>query len=75
MVVEYEKQGRLAVITLNRPEARNAVNGEVARTMESILDDFEWDAGYPPRCGLYNYDYQTHEIADTDATMLWARLL
>lgn len=33
----------------------------------SILDDFEWDAGYPPRCGLYNYDYETHEIADTDA--------
>jgi beta-glucosidase/6-phospho-beta-glucosidase/beta-galactosidase len=33
----------------------------------SILDDFEWDAGYPPRCGLYNYDYETHEISDTDA--------
>jgi hypothetical protein len=33
----------------------------------SILDDFEWDAGYPPRCGLYNYDYQTHEISETDA--------
>ncbi len=33
----------------------------------SILDDFEWDAGYPPRCGLYNYDYETHQISDTDA--------
>jgi beta-glucosidase/6-phospho-beta-glucosidase/beta-galactosidase len=32
----------------------------------SILDDFEWDNGYAPRCGLYGYDYETHEIAKTD---------
>ena len=30
-VVLYEADGRVAVITLNRPEARNAVNGAVAR--------------------------------------------
>ena len=29
-IVLYEVQGRHAVITLNRPEARNAVNGDVA---------------------------------------------
>ena len=44
-VVEYRKEGRIAIITLNRPEARNAVNGEVARSMEEILDDYESDAG------------------------------
>ncbi|MEM7017202.1 MAG: enoyl-CoA hydratase-related protein [Pseudomonadota bacterium] len=43
MVVEFEKQGNLAMITLNRPEARNAVNGEVASSMEAILDDYESD--------------------------------
>jgi enoyl-CoA hydratase len=43
MAVEYEKDGRLAIITLNRPEARNAVNGEVASEMEQILDDYESD--------------------------------
>jgi beta-glucosidase/6-phospho-beta-glucosidase/beta-galactosidase len=32
----------------------------------SILDDFEWADGYAPRCGLYGYDYQTHEIKATD---------
>lgn len=43
MVVEFEKQGRTAIITLNRPEARNAVNGEVAQRMEEILDEYEAD--------------------------------
>jgi len=43
MVVEFEKQARLAVITLNRPEARNAVNGDVARGLEAALDTYEAD--------------------------------
>ena len=34
MIVEYEKRGRTAVITLNRPEARNAVTGELAQALE-----------------------------------------
>ena len=45
MEVEYEKQDRIAIITLNRPEARNAVNGALARRMEEILDDYESDPG------------------------------
>jgi enoyl-CoA hydratase len=44
MAVEIEKQGHLAIITLNRPEARNAINGEMAQTMESCLDEFENDS-------------------------------
>ncbi|MEM7273309.1 MAG: crotonase/enoyl-CoA hydratase family protein [Actinomycetota bacterium] len=43
MVIEYEKRDRLAVLTLNRPEARNAVNGELANRMEELLDDYESD--------------------------------
>lgn len=42
-MVEFEARGRIAIITLNRPEARNAVNGEVARGMEAALDRFEAD--------------------------------
>lgn len=42
-VVESEKRDRVGIATLNRPEARNAVNGELANAMEAILDDFEAD--------------------------------
>jgi len=42
-IVQYETQGRIAIITLNRPEARNAINGDVAEAMEAALDQFEAD--------------------------------
>jgi enoyl-CoA hydratase len=42
-MVEYELQGRVAVLTLNRPDARNAVNGDVAKGMEAAIDRFEDD--------------------------------
>jgi beta-glucosidase len=32
----------------------------------SLVDDFEWQAGFPPRLGLYNYDYTAHRICPTD---------
>ena len=42
-MVETEVQGRVLVITLNRPEARNAVNGDVARGIEAAIDRLEED--------------------------------
>ncbi len=42
--VEFEKHGSLAIITLNRPDARNAVNGDVAQGMEAAIDEIESDA-------------------------------
>jgi enoyl-CoA hydratase len=42
-MVEYEVEGRVALITLNRPEARNAVNSAVANAMESAVDRMEAD--------------------------------
>ena len=42
-VILYEKRHRLAILTLNRPAARNAVNGDVAQRMEALLDDYEAD--------------------------------
>jgi enoyl-CoA hydratase len=42
-MVDYELKGHVAVLTLNRPEARNAINGEVAQAMEVALDRMEAD--------------------------------
>ena len=41
MPVDIVTEGDLAIITLNRPEARNAINGEMASTMEACLDEYE----------------------------------
>ena len=41
--VEYEKRGKIGVITLNRPEARNAINGDVAAAFEAAIDALEGD--------------------------------
>ena len=42
-IVQYERRGQVAVITLNRPEARNAVNGDVAQGLEAAIDKMEAD--------------------------------
>src|SRR5688572_134942 len=42
-MIEYEIQGHVAILTLNRPEARNAVNGEVANALEAAIDRLEED--------------------------------
>lgn len=38
-----ENDGGIAVITINRPEARNAVNGEAARGLAAAVDEFDAD--------------------------------
>ena len=43
-VVEFERRGAIALVTLNRPEARNAVSPEVSQTMAQILDEVEGDS-------------------------------
>jgi len=43
MIVDYEVEGHVALITLNRPEARNAVNADVANAMEAAIDQMEDD--------------------------------
>jgi enoyl-CoA hydratase len=43
-IVEYEVRGKVAIITLNRPEARNAVNGDIASGLEAAIDKLEADS-------------------------------
>jgi enoyl-CoA hydratase len=42
-IVTFEARERVALITLNRPDARNAVNGDVAVAMEAAIDRMEDD--------------------------------
>jgi enoyl-CoA hydratase len=42
-MVEYEVRGHVALLTLNRPEARNAVNDVIATTMTENLERIEAD--------------------------------
>ncbi|HET6875292.1 MAG TPA: crotonase/enoyl-CoA hydratase family protein [Acidimicrobiales bacterium] len=42
-VIDFEVDGHVAVITINRPEARNAVNGDVASGIEEAIDRLEGD--------------------------------
>jgi enoyl-CoA hydratase len=43
MSVDFEQRGPFAVIKINRPEARNAVNGAVAQGIEEAVDKIEAD--------------------------------
>ena len=43
MAVDFEQRGPLAVVKINRPEARNAVNGAVAQGIEEAIDKIEAD--------------------------------
>lgn len=44
-MIDYEQRGQTAVITIRRPEARNAVNAEVAQGIEAALDRLEAEEG------------------------------
>lgn len=43
MAVDFDQQGQLAIVKINRPEARNAVNGDVAQGIEAAIDRIEED--------------------------------
>lgn len=44
-VVIFEKRGAVGIITLNRPEQRNAVTDRMASEMKDICDSNGWDSG------------------------------
>jgi enoyl-CoA hydratase len=43
MVLQRERRGRVEILTLDRPEARNAVSPEVSQAIEAALDELEAD--------------------------------
>lgn len=45
MAILYEKRGRVAYITINRPEARNAIDPETMQELSDAWSDFRDDDG------------------------------
>jgi enoyl-CoA hydratase len=45
MAVEYQRRGAAAVVTIDRPERRNAVDGPTAEALSNAYDRFESDDG------------------------------
>lgn len=43
MILERERRGRVEILRLNRPEARNAINPELSLAIEAALDEIETD--------------------------------
>jgi len=43
MAVDYKKEGRIAIFTLNRPEALNAINAQLSRELNEAMLDFRDD--------------------------------
>jgi E-phenylitaconyl-CoA hydratase len=43
MAVSYEKEGRIATITINRPEAMNSLNVEIMKELRDVMMDFRDD--------------------------------
>ena len=43
MAVDYKKEGRIAIFTINRPEAMNALNDQVGQELNEAMIDFRDD--------------------------------
>lgn len=43
MILERERQGRIEILRMNRPEARNAMSPELSQAIEDVLDETETD--------------------------------
>ena len=40
MAIDYKKEGRIAIFTINRPEAMNALNAQVWQELNEAMVDF-----------------------------------
>jgi enoyl-CoA hydratase len=68
-IVTFEARDRVAVITLNRPDARNAINGDVAQAMEAAIDAMEDDDGIWVGIIQANTEGQTNPVFSAGADL------
>ncbi len=75
-MIDFQVEGRVAVIRLDRVEARNAINQEMAQAIESAIDRFEtdddlWVAILSHRGPVFSAGADLKEIAAGNADALW----
>jgi enoyl-CoA hydratase len=75
-VIDFQVEGRVAVIRLDRVEARNAINEEMAQAIESSIDRFEadddlWVAILGHHGPVFSAGADLKEIAAGNADALW----
>jgi len=75
-VIRFEVEGRVAILTLDRPEARNAINEAMATGLEAAIDRFEDDdelwVGILTHTGpAFCAGADLKEIADGNTAALW----
>lgn len=58
----YERRGSVGIITLNRPDARNAINGDVAAAVEACIDKLEAQDGVWVGVLTANTEGQTNPV-------------
>ena len=46
MSIQYTKEGRLAIFTINRPEVNNALNVEAIQELHRTVLDFPTSVGF-----------------------------
>lgn len=77
-VVETERRDNVFIITLNRPEAGNAVNAELAGGIEAALDEFEtddqlWAAILAAKGDVFSAGADLKAVAGGEAEALWTQ--
>jgi enoyl-CoA hydratase/carnithine racemase len=45
MTIRYDKDGKIATITIDRPEAMNAMDRDTSRQLAEAFQDFDQDEG------------------------------
>ena len=71
-LVQTEKRGKVFVVSINRPEKRNAVNSETANLLAQAFKSFEIDdetlvAVLHGNGGNFSSGYDLEELANYDA--------
>ncbi len=75
-MIDFQVEGRVAVIRLDRVEARNAINGEMAQAIEAAIDKVEddddlWVAVLGHHGPVFSAGADLKEIAAGNAQALW----